>query len=191
MASDPNVIPLQNWKFNVVTTSQRITLGATLTEAHKFLFAYDSDLDTYFIWDGAAWFEKDWFDAGTPVDPLPGTSESVMVTFVTGENINGGNAVIIGVDGKVYKFDITNSAHAGKFGGIAQTSTLLGADCIVVIAGIAENVGSGWTAGVTYYVASNSMLTSTPPTLGLLHNVGVGVATDKILINNNLEYEVI
>lgn len=110
---------------------------------------------------------------------------------VAGENINGGNAVIVDTDGKVYKFDITDPLHANRFAGMAETSTTLGDTCTVTVMGVYTNVGSGYTPGVTYYVAANSMLTATPPVVGTVHAVGVGVATDKVVINNNLEFELI
>lgn len=110
---------------------------------------------------------------------------------MAGENINGGNAVIVLGDGKVYKFDITNPLHNNRFAGVADTSTLAGDICNITVTGVYVNIGSGYTPGVTYYVAANSMLTSAAPLLGIICIVGVGVETDKILINNNLQYEVI
>ena len=120
-----------------------------------------------------------------------GTSKSVKKSFVAGENINGGNAVIIDTNGRVYKFNIANPSHAGKFGGIADTSSLIETSCTITIAGECTNVGSGWTSGVSYYISSNSMLSPTPPINGIVHLVGIGSGTDKILINNSLEFETI
>lgn len=113
------------------------------------------------------------------------------ITVEAGENINGGNAVVVETDGKVYKFDIANPLHNNKFTGMAETSVLMGNDCSITIMGVYTNVGSGYIAGTTYYVAANSMLTSVAPSPGIICVVGVGVETDKILINNNLQYEAI
>lgn len=123
--------------------------------------------------------------------PVIETGGGSTISLIAGEVINGGNAVIIENDSKIYKFDITNSLHAGKFAGVALNSVLSGNQCSVIVSGEMTNVGSGYSAGTVYYVAANSMLTSTAPAHGLIHKVGVGSGVDKILITSNLEFEIL
>lgn len=46
---------LINWRLNPLTTSQRISLGSTLTIAHIGLFVFDKDLLQGFYWGGSSW----------------------------------------------------------------------------------------------------------------------------------------
>ena len=118
--------------------------------------------------------------------PINSTSSNV-ITAIAGENISGGKAVIINTDGLVHVYDITNEAHYGLSVGIAKTAATTGNTIDVFINGIVTEGGSGWLAGIKYYVSSTGILSNTPPVSGLTKLVGVGTANDKILITNVFE----
>ena len=119
---------------------------------------------------------------------LPGlTATSNLLNVVAGETISGGKAVVIDMNGKAYVFNIANEAHYGKSCGIAKQSALLNESFDVITTGIAYEAGSGWGAGVAYYVSSTGLLTATPPANGITKLIAVGVASDSVLINNTME----
>ncbi len=120
-----------------------------------------------------------------------GSGETILKSFIAGEVINGGKAVIIDDDGKIYHMDITNSDHWYKLLGIASTSAIINDPVNIVINRITEVLGSGWIAGKGYYIASTGFLAITAPINGLCKQVGVGIDIDKISINHYSEFAVI
>ena len=108
--------------------------------------------------------------------------------YISGEAISSGMALISATDGKVYKYDIANEDHYGKFIGISKTSATANLPIQIYKKGdIANEVGSGWGQGLIYYIASTSLLTTTAPLVGTVVSVGVGIATDRIIINSSQE----
>lgn len=134
-----------------------------------------------------------WSYLGTPYNTGGGgggggPTETVKSTYTAGVIINGGKAVMLDTDGKVYPFDITNSAHYNRYIGVAETAAAANDPCVIVLQGKSELIGSGWTAGTPYYIAASSLLTSVRPATGLIKQVGVGVTTDVILIQSGLHF---
>lgn len=157
---------------NPLTTVQRTAKGALLGLADEGYVCFDVDLDLLFFWDGVQWI-----NAGGG-----GTSE---MDFIAGENISSGMAVVIWTDGSVYKYDVANNLHAGLTCGIAKTSVLIGNQITVTLTGsIHQEVGSGWLPGVSYFVSTTSILSSTAPTIGIVKKIGTGVDIDTIFIND-------
>lgn len=114
------------------------------------------------------------------------------LSLTAGETISSGMAVVIWTDNKVYKYDITNSAHAGLTCGIAKTSGTLDNFMDIVLPGnIITESGSGWISGISYFVAATSLLTSTAPTSGIIKKIGTGIDVDTILVNNYNELIII
>ncbi len=111
--------------------------------------------------------------------------------FVAGTVINGGRAVYLHSDNKIYPFDINNEWCFDRFVGIAETSTNAGDVCVVVTYGVSHVVGSGWVAGVPYYVNSSGYLASSPPEIGLVLQVGIGIDGERILIEPHQRFELI
>lgn len=114
---------------------------------------------------------------------------SSKIYKLAGEIINGGCALMLNSDNKVYKFDINNPSHAGKFVGMSDRAVVQNESCPVTVTGVYENDMIGYVPGTRYYISATSILTSTPPTTGILHCVGVGAGVRKVLLNNDLEYE--
>lgn len=136
-----------------------------------------TDIDEY-ITDKKGLFRK--------VNPVSSTG-TVKKNFIAGTIINGGKAVVMDTDGKIYPFNIANDSHYDKYVGVAETAALQDDICTVVINGEVKTLGSGWLTGTPYYIASTSFLTDTPPTVGIVKQIGVGIATDTILITNGTE----
>ena len=108
---------------------------------------------------------------------------------VAGENISSGMAIIIDVDNKAYKYDITNYNHAGLSCGIAKTSASNFQTLTIKTSGnVLTEVGSGWQPGKSYFIGSNSILTENPPTVGIIKKIATGVDLDKIIVENYSEY---
>lgn len=122
-------------------------------------------------------------------DPLiTSSSDSLIRKFTAGEDINGGRAVMIDTDAKIYLFDISNPYHYDKYLGISSTSVLSGEDCTVVINGKNNTLGPGWLPGRPYYIAAGGNLSTTPPSVGFLKQVAVGIDTDTIMIVSANQY---
>lgn len=109
---------------------------------------------------------------------------SLIDTYIAGETINGGKAVIIDTDGLIYNIDITDTSHAYKYLGIAVNAANIGDPVNVVSYGKTDVLGSGWIAGQSYFISNTSYLSTTPPTVGYCKQVGVGVTNDIINIGN-------
>jgi hypothetical protein len=114
---------------------------------------------------------------------------NVGITKTAGENISSGMAVVTWTDGLIYKYDITNLAHAGLSCGISKTSALIGETITIVFS---ENslteAGSGWLAGKSYYIGANSLLTTVSPTSGISKKIATGIGIDTVIINNYPEH---
>lgn len=115
-------------------------------------------------------------------DQAQGSTDAIFKNFVAGEDINGGKAVMIDTDGKVYLFDILNPYHYDKYLGISSTAVLAGQQCTIVTHGKNTTLGPGWLSGRPYYIATGGDLSTTPPSLGFLKQIGVGIDTDTIMI---------
>lgn len=136
-----------------------------------------TDIDEY-ITDKSGNFRK--------VNPIS-TTGTVKKNFIAGTIINGGKALIMDIDGKVYPFDITDESHYDRYVGVAETAANEDDICTVVINGEVKTLGTGWIPGVPYYITSTSFLSSTVPTIGIVKQIGVGISTDTILITNGTE----
>lgn len=106
--------------------------------------------------------------------------------YFTGAIVSGGMAVMIDTDKKVYPFDITNPYHFDKYLGVALQAGLPNVQISVITQGPGTFPGVGWLPGMPYYISNTSFLTSTPPILGLLKQVGVGIDSNTIIVNPTL-----
>ena len=119
---------------------------------------------------------------------IPSTSTGVLY-LTSAENISSAMVVVVGQDGFAYKYDITNPNHSGLTCGITNTSATTGQTIKITLpSNIITDVGSGWSAGKSYYVATNSLLSETAPTTGIVKKIATGIRTDTVLIDNYIEY---
>ena len=114
-------------------------------------------------------------------------AKQVKQPYLTGTTVSGGMAVMIDVDKKVYPFDITNPYHYDKYLGIAEQGGIPNTYISIVISGLANFPGQGWTPGTPYYIGTTSYLIPTPPTVGLLKQIGVGIDSNVIIVNPSWE----
>lgn len=127
-------------------------------------------------------------DIQTQTDLVDGFQARV-ITLTAGETISSGMAVVIWTDNQVYKYDITDDTHAGLTCGIAKTSGTVGNPMDVTLTGsIHTEVGSGWAAGNSYYIAATSLLTTTPPVVGIVKKIATGLSADTVFINDYNEF---
>jgi hypothetical protein len=104
------------------------------------------------------------------------------ISIVAGENIVGDRAVV-SIGNELFHFDITNVNHYGKCIGISKGSANIGAFVEVVISGT-YTTGLTLTEGEDYYIGTSGVLTTTPPTSGIVQQIGVALTTTEFLINN-------
>jgi hypothetical protein len=124
------------------------------------------------------------------LDDLISNGNSVkLIKKIAGENISSGMAVVVWKDDKIYKYNTGDINHAGISCGVSKTSALIGEQITIVPP---ENqiteVGSGWSAGNSYYVGSNSLLTTIPPISGISKKIATGIGIDTVIINNYPEH---
>lgn len=102
-----------------------------------------------------------------------------------GEDLPSGIVVVVNIDGLIYKYDPLNISNAGKTVGITKNAALMGEEVTATIAGnIHIEVGSGWIAGVSYFIGTSGSLTATPPVEGISKKIATGLAPDTILVND-------
>ena len=102
-------------------------------------------------------------------------NSAVIGNYVSGEVLNSGTPVVINaVDGKVYKFDRTNTAHYENCIGVTTTSVAINTPVQVLSSG-ELNQYTSLTTGSTYYCGdSPGTITSTiPTTTGTIQKIGV------------------
>lgn len=165
-------------------------MATQLDFENKQFLIYDKVLDKYFYRNVS---DDTWVEVPLTPPPPPPVSggETITKSFTAGQIINGGKAVRVDTDGKLYLFDINNPSHYGKYVGIAQQSSIVDDPCEVVLRGKAAFGGSGWVAGQDYYIDSTGLLTATPPSTGLVKRVAVGITTDEIVVIEGEEFEAI
>lgn len=112
---------------------------------------------------------------------------AIKQTYIAGTVINGGKAVIVDVDKRIYPFDISNPYHYDKYLGIAEGGGSFMDQIVVVTQGVSKVIGTGWHPGMGYYIGGNSFLTSIPPLIGMVKQVAVGVDDNTIIVNNEVE----
>lgn len=176
MANPFDYITKQEWRFNKLTTAQRVTsLTPLLTTDNIFLVVFDTDLQQYYMWDGAAWVLKDFLASGT------GTGDAIIRNFTAGEAISGGMVVMYDA-GKIFKFDTSNSANYGKMVGVSNQSAILNDPIDVVLNGVCGQAG-GLTPNTVYYASGTpGLLSTTQPATGISQIIGIALNATTILV---------
>jgi hypothetical protein len=115
-----------------------------------------------------------------PAAPLT----SLKSTYLTGELIQGGKAVILDSDKRLYVFNPSLPTHFRKYVGIAEQTATPSTLCRVVTEGESNYVGSGWIAGSPYYIGPDGYLMTTLPPSGFVKQAGIGIDTDTLLVKS-------
>ena len=100
-----------------------------------------------------------------------------------GEVLNGGRAVFVAADGKVYMADNTVLAEVVAVIGITNASALSGALAEIVTDGTVDEPGWTWTPGARIYFDNLGALVGTAPAVGHHRSIGVASTATSILVN--------
>lgn len=185
------VSQILNARAHNITTTDRTTLGGTLNSTHKGLFVFDTDLNSIYVWGGAAWVSAGSvsgamvfrgvvaFNASEPVTPATGDfylfSNAGTNTWEGSTVVEAGDSVVW--DGTAWKFIQTNVVDATEaVKGVVELASTAEAQ-----AGTATNVVStpanvkSWTdqikAAKTYFASGLSLVANTP--LSIAHNLAL------------------
>lgn len=186
------VSQLTNARIHNITTTDRGTLGGTLSAANKGLLVYDTDLTGFYVWDGAAW------DAVTPTisgamtfkgavafnstEPSTPSSGDYYVFTTAGTNTWEGSTVVeVGDsavwDGTVWRFIQGNTLEASEtVKGVVELATsaevITGSDTtrVVTPAGLTAKL-SDYKAPKTYFIGTATLVANTPLTVA--HNLSL------------------
>lgn len=125
------------------------------------------------------------------IDPslLPGSSTNPIVTTLTAaEIINAFQVVSVRADGLAHKADSGNVADASGTVGIAITSaTVPGNTLQVQQVGFLSNLGWNWpTPGVTLYVGTGGVLTTSPNTGVFELPIGTTISNTEVEVQIGL-----
>lgn len=116
------------------------------------------------------------------VGVINNTDFKSYITLTTGVPIFAGQAVVTGVDGKLYPATHAAVGTGAKILGISETSS--GANTAARVRQFGDIVHSGWLFDPTkpVFVTSEGFLTQTIPTSGYQIKVGYAISYDKIAI---------
>ena len=109
--------------------------------------------------------------------------------YIAGETLNAGMAIYMETDGNAYIYKSNIVIEEGRFLGVSTTSVSIGDKVIVVLSGKLENVGRGYVSGEIYYASPSGFPSTTIPTSGFQHQIGIGVDTDNLLVTNGVYIE--
>jgi len=106
------------------------------------------------------------------------------MTITAGENISSSNVIMI-KDGLAYKYQPSDVANYGKAVGIAKNAVSAGGQVNIILGGKLSLSGWGLTADEIHYAIDDGGLSTTPPTTGLLSQIGYAKDTDTLIIEIN------
>lgn len=185
------VSQILNARIHNITTTDRGTLGGTLSGAHKALLVYDTDLNTYYSWNGSAWQSLGTvagamtfkgtvaYNAAEPGSPAVGDtyvfSTAGTNTWESSDVVQIGDSVIY--DGANWKFiqgnvvvATTSIAGIVELATDAESSTGTDTTRAVTPSGLTQF----WTdkKGAKVYFVTGASLTANTP-LTVTHNLGL------------------
>lgn len=111
----------------------------------------------------------------------PGAASN-LETYPAGENLNAGRLVVID-GGEAFYFQISNPLHAGRAFGITKSSALTGNDVTIQPSGIVTDAAFSALTETPVWAIANGQISNTRPAPGLIQKVGVGLGSNKILID--------
>lgn len=185
------VSQILNARIHNITTSDRTTLGGTLSGSHKALLVYDTDLNTYYSWNGSAWQSLGTvagamtfkgtvaYNASEPGSPAIGDtyvfSTAGTNTWESSDVVQQGDSVIW--DGTNWKFiqgnvvvATTSIAGIVELATDAESSTGTDTTRAVTPSGLTQF----WTdkkGAKVYFITGASLVANTP--LTVVHNLAL------------------
>lgn len=186
------VSQLTNARIQNITTSDKTTLGGTLSSGNKGLLVYDTDLAAFYVWDGSAWDVVGATVAGAMTfkgavafnasEPgSPDTGDFYVFTNAGTNTWEGSTVVEAGDsavwDGTAWKFIQGNTLDASEtVKGVIELATTsevnTGSDTTraVTPAGLAGKL-SDYKAPKTYFIGTATLVANTPLTVA--HNLAL------------------
>lgn len=113
-----------------------------------------------------------------PIGPAGGSA----VSYVAGENLSSGRAVIIHSD-LAYYFQPNNAAHHGRMAGITKTSAVNGQTVVIQHLGVLTDAAFTFSPNIPLWVSSNGEITDSYPASTVIQKAGMSLNNDKILID--------
>ena len=182
---------LLNFRIHNITTTDRGTLGGTLSGSHTGLTVYDTDLDGLYIWDGAAWDSIGTvtgamtfkgtvaYNASEPGTPATGDyyvfSTAGTNTWESSDVVQIGDSVVW--DGTNWKFiqgnvlaATTSLAGVVELATDAESSTGTDTARAVTPSGLTQFMTDRKLAKV-YFISGASLVANTP--LTVTHNLAL------------------
>lgn len=186
------VSELKHARIHNITTTDRTTLGGTLNTNHVGLLVLDTDLDTFYFWDGAAWQTIGAiasgamtlkgvvaFNAAEPGTPATGDyyifSSAGTNTWEGSTPVQAGDGAVW--DGTAWKFiqgNVVDASEtiAGHIEIATQSETNTGTDDARAVTPAKLNSWANTRAfAKTYYNSPASITANTPYTV--THNLGL------------------
>jgi hypothetical protein len=112
--------------------------------------------------------------------------ERIKINVNAGQAL-GGQRVVMVVGGDAFYYDETTDASMGATIGMTNAAASMGANVDVVIEGKVNSPGWGLTPGTVYFIASNGLISATPPASGVSLRVGVALDADTLLFKTDDE----
>lgn len=186
------VSQLTNARMQNITTTDRGTLGGTLSASNKGLLVYDTDLTGFYVWDGSAWDAVTATISGAmtfkgavafnATEPTGQVSGDFYVFTTAGTNTWEGSTVVeVGDsavwDGTVWRFIQGNTLEASEtVKGVVELATtaevVTGSDTTraVTAAGVTAKLAD-YKAPRTYFIGTATLTANTPLTVA--HNLSL------------------
>lgn len=121
-------------------------------------------------------------DRGPPGPPgLPGAALIPTESAFAGEDLGGHRAVYVDTDGLLYYASSADDDTAWVLG-ITTGAVVTGAPATVRSFGSLSEPSWSWVPGLPIYLSTNGLLTQVAPTSGILVELGVATAADKVVV---------
>lgn len=119
-----------------------------------------------------------------PAGPPGADGSAPQIQGLALENLSAGRAVIM--EGGAFKyFQPSDPLHLGRVVGITISSATTGSQVTVQTGGIVTDASFTFDPDTPIFVTADGELSSSPPTSGTIHLVGLSLAGDQILLNIN------
>ena len=105
-----------------------------------------------------------------------------LLSVTAGENIQGGRAVFVDLDGFGYKADKGVLAEVRGVLGISTGAIAVGATGLIQINGSITDSTWTWTRNSVVYCGADGVLTHTPPTTGNLRRLAVAASATTLVM---------
>lgn len=116
-----------------------------------------------------------------------GLQPAIKKTFTAGENIGGGQVVMLTGD-KIFKFVPSNPSNCQKVIGVTNQAGAINDSVDVILQGVCTQMG-GLTAGIVYYASTTAgLLSSTAPSIGIVQVVGIAENATTLIVSLEKPY---